>query len=62
MPVLDFFTKFISMEKDRYAVEIEGESLTLQGILQALDKDQNIIEKMLGNLGQYFEIVKAKVQ
>ena len=50
------------MEKDRYAVEIEGETLTLQGILQALDKDQNIIEKMLGNLGQYFEIVKAKVQ
>ena len=29
LPVLDFFTKFISMEKDRYAVEIEGESFTL---------------------------------
>ena len=37
LPVLDFFTKFISMEKDRYAVEIEGESLTLEIILQALE-------------------------
>ena len=34
LPVLDFFTKFISSEKERYAIDSEdATALTLKGIL-----------------------------
>ena len=63
LPVLDFFTKFISSEKERYAIDSEdATALTLKGILQGLESDKNLIENFIGNLGKYFESVKLRVQ
>ena len=63
LPVLGFFTKFISSEKERQAVESESATeLTLKVILQALESDKKLIDNFIANLGKYFESVKVRVQ